>query len=150
MEMRRKKMKATIEPTSTLPKLTKELKDLAAGAGGAVAVLTPDLSISAHSEGSGCNLVKFTVRLAPAIIAQLLPDRTYRVKVFVHDLGGRYAAREYMLSSRGQTVTDTIDVGPAALHEGPITYWLFVDPQREIEERDENNNFAKVTVACVL
>jgi hypothetical protein len=142
-------MKATLDTNASHAELLSGLQKMAGGTGGVILVVTPDLSITADSEGSGCNQVKFTVRLSPALVAQLLPERKYRTRVVVHDLDGRYASGEYLLSSRGEAVTDTLQMTPALTHEGTLTYWLFVDPLREIDERNELNNWATISVACV-
>jgi hypothetical protein len=150
LDAKEDRMKATLDTNASQAELMRELQKVAAGSGGVILVVTPDLSVTADSEGSGCNQIKFTVRLSPALIAQLLPERKYRARVVAHDLNGRYASGEYLLSSRGESVTDTLQMTPPVTHEGKITYWLFVDPLREIDERNDLNNWATISVDCVL
>lgn len=126
-----------------------ELRTLAERPGGLVLVLGRDITVSARSEDAGCDSVTFTLRLSPAISAQFMPEVMFRVKVFVHDDRGRYTSGEYTLSSRGQSVTEKLELSPRSTGEGTVTYWIYADPLREIVERNDENNFVSVAGACV-
>jgi hypothetical protein len=107
-----------------------------------------DLSVTAASIQMPVEKCTFTLSLSPGIIQIVQTATTINVPVLLMDVFGNMASVTVPMSSKGQTVTQTVAV-PIADHsvlgfpDPGRTIFVAVDPFNSIAERNEGNNWAK-------
>lgn len=105
-------------------------------------LFTLDLVPTIDAKKTNLHEITYTIALKSNIH---LLKKDINVQVFVFDDTGVFAARNYMLPISGATKTDTVPM--PNLHEAHRRqFFVLVDPFNYIWERNEANNFAKITV----
>lgn len=114
---------------------------------------TPDLSITADPAGTNCNQAAFFVTLTPDPAQTTITGyHNVKVKIMENPFGTPRSVAELTLvmPASGSTVHEIIGFS-AASQEGQnrtneITVYL--DPDRQIKESNENNNVLTMTGVC--
>lgn len=117
-------------------------KDLRANPEKLLPLFAIDLIPTIDPKKTDVNQLTYTLTLKSNIHAI---KRDVNVQVFVFDDAGTFAARNYMLPITGATKTDTLPM-PNPQHLRHRQFFVLVDPFNAIWERNETNNFAKITV----
>ncbi|MBS1858055.1 MAG: hypothetical protein JST11_21980 [Acidobacteria bacterium] len=107
-----------------------------------------DIRVTAQpSQPSGYQRIQYTIASAPGVFEMFTPQTTKKVNVLILDEFGNRTTRQYLLSSKGQTIADTVEVplaDPSKLHgstDRGRTIYVLADPLNELSERTEANNF---------
>jgi len=138
---------ATPKPTTELEALMhKPLAEIAQAQ--YLPLLGLDLTVTAEPEQMPKESVTFTLRLSPGLLDTIRPARTISTPVLMLDLSGNMTGKSYVLSSKGQTITDTVDVPTtnpcfSGWPDAGREILVIVDPFNTIAERNEGNNFVK-------
>jgi len=105
-------------------------------------LFTIDLIPTIDAKKTDLKQVTYTITLKSNLH---IDNKQIPVQVFVFDDTGAFAARNYMLPISGATKTDTVAM--PNLHEvHRRQFFVVADPFNYIWERNETNNFAKITV----
>ncbi len=119
-------------------------------------LIRPDLTISVDRDPfrTTCRQVTFTVVLSPSLLARFARPSVYTVEVVVFDEYVPPETRTVPISSRGGSVTLTVQLpdppaGVITPGSWSRTYYIIADPRRQIAERNDGNNFATVRGSCI-
>ncbi len=111
-------------------------------------LLRLDITLTANPTQMPVEKCTFTLSLSPSIIQMIQPPYTVNVPVLLIDVFGNMASLNVPLTSKGQTVTQTVIVPIAdrsllGFADPGRTMLIVADPFNTIAERNEANNWAK-------